>query len=442
VLWDEAVKISGADSDMTTKDLWQSIDAGDFPEWQLGLQIFTEEQAEGFDFDVLDPTKLVPEELVPVEIVGRMVLDRNPDNFFAETEQVAFCPSHVVPGIGFSNDPLLQGRLFSYLDTQLSRLGGPNFHELPINRPRCPFANDQRDGISRHQVNKGRVAYDPSSLQGDKPLESHRLGYETFPEPVSGDKLRERAESFADHYTQARLFWVSQTQPEQDHIVAAFAFELGMVDTPEVRARMIGNLIHVDQDLAARVAAAVGMDLPPATEAARPAGKVTPSDALSILKNQEPRLPGKKVGVLVTDGLDTAALEALRQAVEAEGAKVALVAPRRGGVKAKDGAAVAADHALAGGPSVLFDAVAILGDEAAVEALTRNANALDFVRDAYAHLKVIGFDAAGRRLLTSAGVPCEGEGFVDLQDSQAAGFVEAFRALRIWKRAPAVMAQV
>ncbi|HEY1110061.1 MAG TPA: catalase, partial [Opitutaceae bacterium] len=265
VVWDEAMKISGADPEFHRRDLWEAIERGHAPQWELGFQLFDQATADSLDFDPLDPTKIIPEETIPVKPVGKMTLDRNPDNFFAETEQVAFCPANVVPGIDFTNDPLLQGRLFSYLDTQLSRLGGPNFHQLPINAPRCPMRNFQRDGLRQMTVPKGRVAYEPSSLDGGYPRENAARGFQSFPAkgaPENDDpqKTRLRKETFADHYSQARMFFRSLTEPEQRHVISAFAFELGKVETKPVRCRMLGHLHLVDEDLAAGVEAALGME--------------------------------------------------------------------------------------------------------------------------------------------------------------------------------------
>ncbi len=438
VLWDEAVKISGADSDFLRRDLWNAIDQDDYPEFEFGLQIFTEEQAEGWDFDVLDATKLVPEELVPIEIVGRLVLDCNPENFFAETEQVAFCPSHMVPGIGFSNDPLLQGRLFSYLDTQLKRLGSPNFHEIPINRPHCPMANFQRDGHMHQMVSHGRVAYEPNSLGKQTPRENPALGYETFPEPLDGEKIRQRAETFADHYSQARLFWLSQTDVERDHIVNAFAFELGKVDTPEIRERMLSHLRQVDETLAQRVCDGLGLpELPDPFETDRPARDVEPSPALSLAGKAPKSIAGKKIGCLVMEGADAKPLDALREAAEAEGARIEVIAPKRGGVRDQTGETVEADHALAGAPSVLFDCVAVLGSNEGIADLKDDCAALAFLRDAFRHLKVIGLDEAGRALFEAAGLNAKDDSGVVALGRDKAGisaFIEAAKEHRIWSR--------
>jgi catalase len=438
VLWDEAVKINGADSDFHRRDMWDAITAGDFPEWDLCLQLFTEEEANGFDFDVLDPTKLVPEELIPLKKVGRMVLDRMPDNFFAETEQVAFCPANIVPGIDFSNDPLLQGRLFSYLDTQLSRLGGPNFQQIPINAPKCPMHNFQRDGHMQTAVPPGRVAYEPNSLAPGGARESSERGFRTFPRSEGGGALRVRPDSFADHYSQARLFYVSQTESEQNHIVSALVFELSKVEAPVIRERVIANLVNVDTDLAARVAAGLGLrKVPAASPTAVPARKnPTPSPALSIHRKAKATIEGRAVGCVVTDGVDGAVFDALKKAVTAAGAKLVVVAPKIGGVTRSDGKALAADAALQGAPSVLFDAVAVLASAEGGAMLAKESAAVDFVRDAFAHLKVIGTTKGARALFEAAGLGDKKDaGVIALEGRGAAdAFVTTAKRQRIWAR--------
>lgn len=437
LIWDEAVKLAGADYDFHRRDLWNAIDAGDFPEFELGIQAFDEKTAGKLGFDVLDPTKVIPEELVPLQMIGKLVLDRNPDNFFAETEQSAFHPGHVVPGIDFTNDPLLQGRLFSYTDTQLSRLGGPNFHEIPINRPVCPMRNFQRDGIHRMDVAKGRVNYEPNSLDPDSPREHPTAGFNTFPEPGEGGKLRQRPESFADHYSHARLFWLSMTPPEQTHIVSAFAFELAKVETIAVRRRMLGRLKLVHKDLCAGVEAALGMegqaeDLTPAV----PAKTMKPSPALSILAKAPPTIKGRKIGVLVTDGADAKVLKAVQDAAHGEGAMVEIIAPKIGGARMANGSTVAAHHTISGGPSVLFDAVVLLPSADGVKQLLREAGAVAWVHDAFSHLKVIGNVASAKSLMDKAGVEKD-DGIVALEGT---GGVKAFIAVakqqRIWAREP------
>ncbi len=435
VVWDEAVKISGADSDYHRRDLWTSIDEGRFPEWDLCVQLFDEDFAAKFDFDVLDATKLIPEEVIPLRVVGRMVLDRNPDNFFAETEQVAFCTSHVPPGIGFSNDPLLQGRNFSYLDTQLKRLGSPNFAQLPINQPRCPMRSFQRDGHMSVQVPKGRVAYEPNSLSGHWPRENPQAGYYSFPERMEGDKLRARPGSFADHFSQARQFFISQTKPEQDHIVAAITFELSKVETPSVVARVLGQLANIGEGVAGRVAAGLGWAKPvaPVPPAVPARTDLPPSPMLSILAKAKPTLQGRTVGMLVSEKADTGTLAAVRREVVAAGGVLKVVALKVGGVTGSDGTPVKADMQLAGAPSVLFDAVALLVSEAGADALLREAAAVDFARNAYSHCKVIGCTAGAVRLLIRAGMTEVGAAGV-LALSDAGAFVAAAEQGRIWDR--------
>jgi len=432
-VWDEAVKLAGADPDFHRRDLFEAIQQGDFPEWELGVQLFTEEEADKFPFDHLDSTKLIPEELVPLKIVGRMVLDRWPDNFFAETEQVAYCPANIAPGIDFSNDPLLQGRLFSYLDTQLSRLGGPNFHQIPINAPKCPFANMQRDGHMQMGVPKGRVAYEPSSLQDDTPRESAR-GFPSHATPSEdGGKGRVRAESFADHYSQARLFFRSQSKPEQAHLASALVFELSKVETAHVREAVVGHLRHVDQALAQRVADGLGMDaLPPAPPAAVAPQDMPPSPALQLIGKMKPTLQGRAIGILVHDGSDAATVKALQKAARDAGATVKIVAPKLGGAKLSDGKKLAADGQLAGTPSFVFDAVAVVLSAEAGKQLSKESAAVDFVSNAFAHLKAIAADAGAQPLL-KAGNVVKDAGVLDAGNGK--GFIEAAKT-RQWDREP------
>ncbi|MBP3973255.1 catalase [Pseudoxanthomonas spadix] len=430
-VWDEAVKIAGADPDFHRRDMFEAISSGNFPEWELGVQLFTEEQANGFPFDHLDSTKLIPEELIPLQIIGRMVLDRWPDNFFAETEQVAYCPANIVPGIDFSNDPLLQGRLFSYLDTQLSRLGSPNFHQLPINAPKCPFANNQRDGHMQTQVPKGRVAYEPSSLQEDSPRET-AAGFRSHATPDDGVKGRVRAESFADHFTQARLFYRSQTSPEQAHIASAVVFELSKVQTPHVREAVVGQLRHIDADLAQRVADGLGLEqLPPAPPAAVEAQDMPPSPALQLIGKMKDTLEGRTVGILVHDDSDAATVKALQKAAQDAGATCKIVAPKLG-VKLSDGKQITADGQLAGTPSFVFDAVAVVLSAEAGKMLANESAAIDFVSNAWAHLKAIASDAGAQPLLEAGNVGKDA-GIVDAGDAK--GFIAAAKT-RQWAREP------
>jgi catalase len=443
VVWDEAIKINGADPDFHRRDLWEAIDSGDFPEWEFCLQAFTEEQANSFDFDVLDATKVIPEEIVPLRVVGRMVLDRNPDNFFAETEQVAYCTSHVVPGIDFTNDPLLQGRLFSYQDTQLKRLGGPNFHQIPINQPKCPFHNLQRDGHMQMAVPKGQVNYEPSTLGPDIAHESAERGYTTFPATEAGEQHRVRPETFADHYTQARMFFASQTEPEQNHIVSALVFELSKCVVPRVRTAVLSRLVNIGEGLALRVAAGLGLTDPiVAADAPVPAKAADPSPALSILAKATPTLEGRKIGCLVSDGVSGALIEELRSAVLAAGAKFQIVAPTITGVVTAEGDLIPADHKIEGGPSVLFDAVAILPSPEGGAKLALQAEAVNFLRDAYGHLKVIAYLPAAAPMFVKAGMsdatPDTDRGLIPIGSRSIKDFVSIAATGRIWAREPSV----
>ncbi|MGE0744547.1 MAG: catalase [Rhodospirillales bacterium] len=437
-VWDEALKLQAADNDYQRRDLFTSIAAGDFPEWELGLQLFDQDFADAQPYDVLDPTKIVPEEVVPIRKVGRLVLDRNPDNFFAETEQVAFCPANVVPGVDFTNDPLLQGRLFSYLDTQKSRLGTANFHQIPVNAPKCPFHNFQRDGQMQMAVPKGRANYEPNSLaaHGEEggPRECPATGFRTFEgraeRDEQGNKLRVRAELFADHYSQARLFWKSQLPAEQAHIASAFVFELSKVELEQVRPRMVANLRNVDEGLAKRVADGLGIDLPEKAPAARAPIDMDPSPALSIHRNMKDTLEGRAVGILIADGTDASALATLKSAVEKAGATAVLVAPKVGGVKLSDGKAVKADGQLLGSPSQIFDAVAVVLAPPAVKTLLAEGAAIQWLMDAFGHLKAIGHNPDAKPLLDKAGVEADA-GVVGID----AGFVKA-AAKRYWDREP------
>ncbi|MER9301928.1 catalase [Mesorhizobium sp. M0496] len=441
VVWNEAVKINGADPDFHRRDLWNAIQAGQFPEWELCLQLFDQEFADSFDFDILDPTKIIPEEVLPPIPVGRLVLDRMPDNFFAETEQVAFMTQNVPPGIDFSNDPLLQGRNFSYLDTQLKRLGSPNFTHLPINAPKCPFHHFQQDGHMAMRNPIGRTNYQPNSF-GAGPRESPEHGFRSFADGEEGQKVRLRPESFSDHYSQAGQFFNSQTPPEQRHIVQALTFELSKVETPAIRKRMIAHLLNIDEGLAATVADKLNIaDLPkPADATVAPRKDLEPSPALSIIENGPDSFEGRRVGVLVSNGADAALFKALQAAIEDEGATMEVIALKVGGVQADDGTEITAKHMIDGGSSVLFDAVALLLTEEGAELFTGEAAARDFVADAFAHCKFIGFTPGAVPLLAKAGVdPVADEGVIPLTDGDAAGtYIEACRKLRLWAREASV----
>ena len=438
VVWNEAVKINGADPDFHRRDLWNAIKTGDFPEWELCLQTFDDKFADAFDFDVLDPTKLIPEERLPAVPVGRLVLDRMPDNFFAETEQVAFMTQNVVPGIDFSNDPLLQGRNFSYLDTQLKRLGGPNFTHIPINAPKCPFHNFQQDGHMAMHNPVGRANYEPNSWGTEigGPRESSS-GFVSLPLEADGPKARLRPDSFADHYSQARQFYGSQTLLEQRHIGDAIVFELSKVEVPAIRERMISHLRNIDAGLAQTVSDGLGLaKLPKAATPAVAPRDLPASDALSILKNPPGTFAGRKLGVLIADGVNASLLDALQRAVTAAGATMELIAPTVSGTVAGDGTVLMAHHKIDGGPSVLFDAVAILPGDEGVLSLGKLPPARDFVTDAYAHYKFVGFSAPAAKLFAKVGLPEDlDDGFLTLDDkADIAPFLKACADLRFWDR--------
>ena len=443
VTWNEAVKINGADPDFHRRDLWDAIGRGDYPAWELGVQVFDEERAARLPFDVLDATKFVAEEDVPVQRVGRLVLDRVVDNFFAETEQVAFCTQNVVPGIDFTDDPLLQGRNFSYLDTQLKRLGSPNFTQLPINAPKCPYATFQQDGHMAFVNPTTRANYEPNSWDGEErgPREDPERGYRSVEAPMTGTKGRERSDTFADHYSQARQFYVSQTDVERRHVADAFTFELSKCTQPRIRLRMLAGLRNVHEDLAAAVADGLGVtDLPDALPAARPTQTdLAPSPALSILANPPANFRGRTIGALVTDGADSSVLAELLAAADSEGAIVELIAPTISGVVSSDGTVLRAEHQIDGAPSVLFDAVAIVVTADGAVELAARQPARDFIADAAAHGKPIGFVDNAQTLAAAAGVTlAPGEGIVALDDddSGADEFLAACRQFRFWRRAP------
>jgi catalase len=437
VVWNEAVKINGADPDFHRRDLWDAIKSGNFPEWELQVQLFDEAFADKFEFDVLDATKLIPEEILPPIPVGRLVLDRMPDNFFAETEQVAFMTQNVPPGIDFSNDPLLQGRNFSYLDTQLKRLGGPNFTHLPINAPKCPFHNFQQDGHMAMRNPTGRANYQPNSWQLG-PRESPLKGFPSFGEAVEGTKQRVRSDTFADHYSQARLFFESQTEPEQNHVAAALTFELSKVKTLAIRERMVSHLVNIHEDLADKVAKGLGFkSLPEAAKAAMPTRKdLAASPALSIIQNGPNRFEGRKLGILLTEGADAAKFNALKAAVKDQGGVCEVLTPEVGGVSLNDGSAIGGDQMLKGGPSVLYDAVALIFGAKSGDVISEKPEARDFVADAFAHCKFIGFSPEALPLLDKAGIAgTVDEGMIQLSNStNVAKFVSLLGQLRLWER--------
>lgn len=465
VAWDEAQKISGKNPDFHRQDLWEAIETGNFPEWELGIQVIPAEDEHKYEFDLLDPTKIVPEELVPVTIVGRMVLNKNPENFFAETEQIAFHPGHVVPGIDFSNDPLLQGRLFSYTDTQLSRLGSPNFHEIPINRSIAPVHNNQRDGHMRQEINKGRVSYSPNSLGGGCPYQAKIAegGFASFNERVDSHKVRARSESFNDHFGQAKLFFNSQTPEEKSHIVKALRFELGKVETTAIRVRMLGLLEQVDVELAQKVAQGLGAKVPtvletPINKGVSPeieeAGTQEPktvqssvesSQALSMVNNptNSPTIESRKVAILVTDGVSEAAVMNMKNALKKAGAKGCVIAPHLGSVTTDNDGAIAAEFSFLTASSVLFDAVYVphgLG----LNALAENEDALEYLNDAYKHCKVIGADGEASEIINAtpfaSKITNDDEGVIVTSEiaseTFAQEFINAMTKHRFWQREP------
>jgi len=426
VAWDEAKKISGNDPDFHRRDLWEAIENGDFPEWELGVQLVAEEDEHKFEFDLLDSTKIIPEELVPVQRIGKMTLNRNPDNFFAETEQVAFHLGHVVSGIDFTNDPLLQGRLFSYTDTQLKRLGSPNFHEIPINRTVAPLHNNQRDGHMRQTINQGRVSYEPNTLAGGCPFQAAMKdgGFHTFEERVDAKKVRARSESFHDHFSQATLFYNSQSPAEQKHIVDALRFELGKVETVAIRERMLGLLKQVDTGLADKVAAGLGLLVPRKAEepmnrsfgadtnpkSVQPKkvkSSIEKSEALSMENTVKNSIKTRKIAALIADGFDGDALDAMKKALEAKGAMLKTIAPKLGAIKSSNGKETTADFSFLTAGSVLFDAVYVPGGAASIEMLAGEADAYHFVNEAFRHCKAIaatgeGVDFVGDTFVTRA----------------------------------------
>lgn len=436
VLWDEALTINGADPDFHRRDLWEAIEVqGDPPEWELGLQLFDDDFADSFAFDILDPTKIIPEEEVPLRMVGRLVLDRMPDNFFNETEQVAFCTQNVVPGIDFTDDPLLQGRNFSYLDTQLKRLGSPNFTQIPINAPRCPVHNFFQDGHMQARGPKGRANYEPNSWSPGGPRADAATGFIPHPDPVAGERRKIRPASFADHYSQARQFYRSQTRIEQRHIADALTFELGRCEVAQIRERILSHLIVIDPDLGGRVARGLGMDLPPPAVAAVEPVDLPLSDALSILKKQVPTFRGRKMGIVVTDGVEDAVLDALLDEVAAAGAVSALIAARIGGVVTRAGVAHKAMFQAEAAPSALFDAVAVLAAAEEVPKLTALHAVRRFAAEATAHGKFIGMTKAASALFATVGVEGRDAGMFLLDGAgDVAPFVTACAGLRHWPR--------
>ena len=462
VAWDEAQKISGKDSDFHRRDLWEAIESGNFPEWNFGVQIVEEKDEFKFDFDLLDPTKLIPEEIVPVQIIGKMTLNRNPDNFFAETEQVAFHPGHVVSGIDFSNDPLLQGRLFSYTDTQLSRLGSPNFHEIPINRPITPVHNNQRDGHMRQTINAGQSSYHPNTTGGGCPFQAKAAegGFVSHHERIDAQKVRARSQSFFDHFSQATLFYNSQSVPEKNHIINAFRFELGKLEMPAIRERMLGMLTRVDQTLAEKVAEGLGMPVPKPAENlnqnipadGNPADfqpfDVNPelkiSTALSMANTTKDTIKTRQVAILAADGVDDDSLNIMKRALEAAGAQTKIVAPHLGFIETVNGKHIKVDQSFLTSASVLFDAVYVPDGAKSVALLQGEPDAAHYVNEAYKHCKAIAANGAGAKLteISAMGSKLKSEGKSGekiteagvLIDGNPNDFIKAIAQHRFWER--------
>ena len=436
---DEAQKLAGKDTDYHRRDLWDAIEMGDYPEWELGVQVIEEENEHAFDFDILDPTKLIPEELVPITPLGKMVLNRNPDNVFAETEQVAFCPGHIVPGIDFSNDPLLQGRLFSYTDTQISRLGGPNFPEIPLNRPIAPFHNGQRDALHRTTIDKGRAAYEPNSIDGGWPKETPPAavdgGFESYPERIDANKIRQRSESFSDHFSQARLFFHSMSKHEQEHIIAAYSFELGKVEREFIRARQVNEILaNIDLDLAGRVAQNLGLPAPKAGTVQVRKTALERSPALSQANLLPENIKTRNVAILAANGVDGAAINAMKKALEAEGAHAKLLGPTSAPVKTADGKSLPVDGSMEGLPSVAFDAVFVPGGAASIKALSTDGVALHYLVEAYKHLKAIALQGEPKQLLDALKLQADAGLLVGAGATLTKGFFAAIGQHRVWDR--------
>ncbi|MBB6271686.1 catalase [Pedobacter cryoconitis] len=454
VVWNEALKISGNDPDFHRRDLWEAIEAGAFPEWELGIQVVREEDEHKFEFDLLDPTKLIPEELVPVQRIGKMTLNRNPDNFFAETEQVAFHPGHLVPGIDFTNDPLLQGRLFSYTDTQLSRLGGPNFHEIPINRPISPVHNNQRDGHMRQTINTSRTSYQPNSIGGNSPLQAKVAegGFSSYQERIDAKKIRERSDSFFDHFSQATLFFNSQSETEKNHLVEALQFELGKVEIEAIRKRMLGILTQIDLTLAKRVAEGLGLDVPSGPE--KPVNHGVPADgdqqryepkivkstlkssaALSMKDTPKNTIKSRKIAILATDGVNGAELDNYKKTLEAAGAMTKIVATHNGHINDDAGKPVKVDFTFLTTASVLFDAVYVPGGKKSVDALSAEADAIHFVEEAFRHCKAIAATKEGVQFLGLSKIPVKGKNDAGVVlDKTVKDFEKAIQQHRFWER--------
>jgi len=453
VAWDEAQNISGKDPDFHRRDLWEAIESGAFPEWELGVQVIPEKDEYKFEFDLLDPTKLIPEEIIPVQRIGKMTLNRNPDNFFAETEQVAFHPGHLVPGIDFTNDPLLQGRLFSYTDTQLSRLGSPNFHEIPINRPIVPVMNNQRDGHMRQTINSDKTSYQPNTISNGCPFQAKAVdgGFTSFQERIDAKKIRERSRSFFDHFSQATLFFNSQSEHEKNHIINALTFELGKLESNAIRERMLGILTQVDKTLASKVADGLGMPVPkqpiypinhsvPADgnqknyEPIKMKQSIEKSDALSMANTLKNSIKTRSIAILAANGVDEDSLIATKNALEAEGATTKIIANKLGTIKGATGKEIKVDQSFLNTSSVLFDAVYIPSGTKSASSLISESDAIDFVNQAYKHCKAIAANGDGVDLLNQSYAANKLSDAGLIIDKSVKDFIKAIAQHRFWER--------
>lgn len=461
VAWDEAQKISGKDPDFHRRDLWDAIESGSFPQWELGIQVVPEADEHNYEFDLLDPTKLIPEELVPVQRIGKLTLNRNPDNFFAETEQVAFHVGNIVPGIDFTNDPLMQGRLFSYTDTQLIRLGGPNFHEIPINRPVVPVHNNQRDGHMRQTINKGKVSYSPNTLGGGCPFQAGKMqgGFTSHEEKIDSHKIRERSESFFDHFSQAKLFFNSQSDFEKNHIVDALSFELGKVQTIAIRQRMLRTLTYVDRGLATQVAIALGLTIEDLES--EPMNQGVPADAdmiryqprikesslaasnaLSMANTIKDNIQTRKIAILAADGVNEKSLNIVKKALIGEKAVVEIIAPHQGSIISENDEAIPVHQSFLTAASVLYDAVYVPGGTNSVATLEAEPDALHFLNEAFRHCKAIAADDDAMQVLEATNFHKKlkdrtgEEGIVVNKNAKqlSTDFINAVKQHRFWDR--------
>ncbi|HTO14497.1 MAG TPA: catalase [Edaphocola sp.] len=451
LVWDEAQRIAGKDTDFHRRDLWEAIEEGHYPEWELGIQIVAEKDEHKFPFDLLDPTKLIPEEMVPVEIIGKMTLNRNPDNFFAETEQVAFHPGHLVPGIDFTNDPLLQGRLFSYTDTQISRLGGPNFHEIPINKSIPEVTNNQRDGMHRMQINKGKVAYNPNSMGGGCPFQAKIAegGFHSYEERIDASKIRQRSKSFFDHFSQPALFYQSMSDHEKRHIQDAFAFELGKVKIVPIRQRVVNMLLEINEDLAKIVADKLGLKTErlsqPITDSIPADGDlelhhsfknklpIKKAPSVSMAEKLPTDIKSRRIAILTANGANDSVFSKLKKELCNLDAMVMIIAPHHGFVTSDSGDEYPVDESLLTAASVVFDAVYVAGGDS-LKILSKEPAALHFVAEAFKHCKPIAADSDAKDFLKQAipGIKLPAKGVCTNQKSQ--DFVKDIKQHRFWER--------